>query len=89
MLNPDFDLLGLDVRQNGTVADQLLSMQLARLRTLDINPFEGFHLLASVPDIFSGIEMPAHAITATLSVLMCHCHRHFTLEASLDLSLKL
>ena len=78
ILKPDFDLLGFDIGQNGTLADQLLPPQRARLRTLGINPFEGFDLLGGVPDIFSGsVEMLVDATTATLSVLLCHHHRYF------------
>ena len=78
ILKPDFDLLGLDVGQNGTLADQLLPPQRARLRTLSINPFEGLDLLGRVPDIFSASgEMLVDATTATLSVLLRHYHRHF------------
>ena len=78
ILKPDFDLLGFDIGQNGTLADQLLPPQRARLRTLGINPFEGFDLFARVPNIFSASgKMLVDATTATLYVLLRHYHRHF------------
>ena len=45
ILKPDFDLLGLNISQNGTLSDQLLPAQRAWLRALGVNSFKSLHLL--------------------------------------------
>lgn len=75
ILEPNFDLLGLDVGKNGTLSDQLLPSQGAGLGALSINPFEGFNLLSRVSYIFPGIKVLINTPTAVFSVLS-HSHGH-------------
>jgi len=75
ILEPDFDLLGVDVGENGALPDQLLPAQRAGLGALGIDPLERIDLLGRVPYILPGIKVPADAPTAALSVLLSH--RHF------------
>jgi hypothetical protein len=77
ILEPDFDLLGVDVGENGALPDQLLPAQRAGLGALGIDPLERIDLLGRVPYILPGIKVPADAPTAALSVLLSHRHRHF------------
>jgi hypothetical protein len=77
ILEPDFDLLGVDVGENGALPDQLLPAQRAGLGALGIDPLESLDLLGRVPYILPGIQMPADAPTAALSVVLSHGHRHF------------
>lgn len=77
ILKPYFDLLGLDVRQNGALSDQLLPSQRARFRALSVYSFKGFHLFRRVPDILSVVsKVLVYASTTALSVLR-HRHRHY------------
>jgi hypothetical protein len=76
ILEPDFDLLGVDVGENGALPDQLLPAQRAGLGALGIDPLERLDLFGRVPYILPRIKVPADAPTAALSVLLSH-HRHF------------
>lgn len=81
ILKPDFDLFGLDVGQNGTVAYQLLPAQRTGLRALGVDPFERLDLLGGVPDVFPGVEVPVEAVAAAAATaipVMRHGHRHFS-----------
>lgn len=76
ILEPDFDLLGVDVGENGALPDQLLPAQRAGLGALGIDPLERLDLFGRVPYILPRIKVPADAPTAALPVLLSH-HRHF------------
>jgi hypothetical protein len=80
ILEPDLDLLGLDVGENGALSDQLLPAQRAGLGALSIDSLERLHLLSRVPHILASVKVvivPADAPTAALSVMLSHSHRHF------------
>lgn len=75
ILEPNFDLLWLDVCKNRTLSDQLLPSQRARFWALGVNSFERFHLLRRVSDILAGIKVLVDAATAAFS-MVSHSHRH-------------
>ena len=77
ILEPDLDLLGLDVGENGALSNQLLSTQRAGLWALRIDSLERLNLLSCVPYILASIKVPTDTPTATLSVLLSHSHSHF------------
>ena len=90
VLEPDFDLLGLDIREDRALTDQLLSSQGAGLWALGVDSLQGFHLLGGVPHVLAGVggrrHVLAHAAAATaptsattlpvLPLLLRHHHRH-------------
>ena len=53
VLKPDLDLLRLDVGQNGTFTDQLLTPERAWLRTLGVDTLQGLYLLRRVPNVLT------------------------------------
>lgn len=52
VLEPHFDLFGLNVGKNWAFPDQLLAAQRTRFWALRIYPLQRLHLLSRVPDIF-------------------------------------
>lgn len=77
ILKPYFDLLGLDVRQNGALSDQLLSSQGAGLGALSIDSFKRVHLLRGVPDILSTVSKVLVYASVTAVSVLSQRHRHF------------
>lgn len=55
ILEPDFDLLGLDVGENGAVFDELLAANGAGLGALVVDTLQCLHLLVGVTHILSGV----------------------------------
>jgi len=84
-LEPNFNLLGLDVGKNRALSDQLLPSQGAGLRALSVNPFERFNLLRRVSDILAGVKMLVDAPTAAFSVVS-HSHRHIPKTPNSEIS---
>lgn len=81
ILEPDFDLLGLDVGEDGALSDQLLPPQRAGLGALVVDPLQRLHLLGRVPHVLARVHLPARA-------LLVHHQRHRSRPFALLFSLK-
>jgi len=57
VLKPDFDLFGLNVRENRTLSNKLLSSQRTRLRTFCIHSLQCLNLLRCIPHILTWIHV--------------------------------
>lgn len=77
VLEPDFDLLRLDVGENGALPDQLLPAHGAGLGTLSIDSLKSFNLLSSVADILAVIKVLVYATSTTTLSVLSHGHRHY------------
>jgi len=53
ILKPNFDLLGLDVLQDGALFDQLVTPDGAGFGALMVHPLQGFHLFVGVANVLS------------------------------------
>lgn len=53
ILEPDFDLFGLNVRENRALPNQLLPSQRARLWAFRVDSLQGLNLLWCVPHILA------------------------------------
>jgi hypothetical protein len=53
ILEPDFDLLGLDVGKDWTFSDELLATEGAGLGAVVVEAFQSFHLFRSVPNVLA------------------------------------
>lgn len=62
ILEPDFDLLGLDVAEDGALSDQLLPPQRAGLGALVVDPLQRLHLLGGVPHVLARVHLLARAL---------------------------
>lgn len=56
ILEPNFDLLRFNVREDRTFSDKLLTAHWTWFRTIMIKPLKGFNLLRCIPDILSVIQ---------------------------------
>jgi hypothetical protein len=57
VLKPDFDLFGLNVGKNGTLPNELLPSQRARLWAFCVHPLQCLHLLWRIPHVLAGIHL--------------------------------
>jgi len=57
VLEPNFDLLRLDVGENGTLPDKLLAAHGAWLGAVMVEPFKSLNLLRRVPHILAVIHL--------------------------------
>jgi hypothetical protein len=56
VLEPDLDLLGLDVAEYGALPDELLPAQRAGLGALAVDPLERLHLLGRVAHVLARVH---------------------------------
>lgn len=71
ILKPDFDLLRLDIGENGALSDQLLATNGTGFRTFVIEPLKGFNLLRCVSNVFTVVD------TMFVTILAGHSHFKF------------
>jgi hypothetical protein len=57
VLEPDLDLLGLDVAEDGAVPDELLPAQRAGLGALAVDALQRLHLLRRVPHVLARVHL--------------------------------
>ncbi|RWW75383.1 hypothetical protein BHE74_00016589 [Ensete ventricosum] len=76
VLEPDLDLLWLDVGENGTLPYELLPPQGARLRALGVDPLERLHLLRSVPHVLPRVHRRRGLLLPLLRFPSARNHRH-------------
>ncbi|RRT41340.1 hypothetical protein B296_00032903 [Ensete ventricosum] len=75
VLEPDLDLLRLDVGEDGALPYELLSLQGAGLRALVVDPLERIYLLWSIPHVLPRLHR--HRLLLALPrLLTAHNHRH-------------
>ncbi|RWW68044.1 hypothetical protein BHE74_00024460 [Ensete ventricosum] len=75
VLEPDLDLLRLDVGEDGALPYELLSFQGAGLRALVVDPLERIYLLWSIPHVLPRLHR--HRLLLALPrLLTAHNHRH-------------
>lgn len=77
ILEPDFDLFGLDVGKDGALTNQLLPPHRARLGALRVHSLQCLHLLRRVPHVLPrAVHMPLQS-AAALGARPHHHRRHF------------
>jgi hypothetical protein len=76
VLEPDFDLFGLNVCKDGTILNELLAAYGAWLGTLMVHMLQSLHLLICVSDIFPTHDERVHTRVVMiffLLLLLLHC----------------
>ena len=95
VLEPDLDLLRLDVRQDRALPDQLLPPHRRRLRALRVHSLQRLHLLRRVADVLPALDLVVgfralilcSAVAVVLVVVLVHAASAAALSLSLTLLL--
>jgi hypothetical protein len=75
ILEPDLDLFGLDVCQDGALAQQLLPARGCGLGALSVHPFQRLHLLRRVPHVLARVHPALVVSPAAVAAPAPHRHR--------------
>lgn len=78
ILKPDFDLLRLDIREDGTVFDQLLTAYGTRLGAFIVNALESFHLFIGVANVLARCIHDAPTLPFRHSHSLLYLSTHIT-----------
>jgi hypothetical protein len=76
VLEPDLDLLGLDVAECGAVPDDLLAAQRAGLGAVAVDPLEHLHLLGGVAHVLARVHLRRPRRRPVLAAARRHHRRH-------------
>jgi hypothetical protein len=76
VLEPDLDLLGLDVAEYGAVPDDLLAAQRAGLGAVAVDPLEHLHLLGGVAHVLARVHLRRPGRRPVLAAPRRHHGRH-------------
>ncbi|BAS85430.1 Os03g0640825 [Oryza sativa Japonica Group] len=72
VLEPDLDLLGLDVAEYGALADELLAAERAGLGALAVDPLQRLHLLRGVAHVLARVHLRRPSAARRRPVLPPH-----------------
>ena len=56
VLEPNLDLFGFDVGENGTLSDELLTAKRTWFWTFMVEPLQCFHLFRCVPNVLAVVQ---------------------------------